>query len=119
MPGEEQEPGFAEAMKQVCSLVSPASSLLQFSLVQLPSPVRLFATPWTAAHQTYLSITNSRSLPKLMFIELVMPSNHLILSSPSPPAFSLSQYQGLFQGVSSSHQVVKVLELQLQHLSFQ
>ena len=82
MPGEEQEPGFAEAMKQVCSLVSPASSLLQFSLVQLPSPVRLFATPWTAAHQTYLSITNSRSLLKRISIESVMPSNHLILCCP-------------------------------------
>ena len=41
------------------------------------------------------------------------------LSSPSPPAFNLPQYQGLFQGVSSSHQVAKVLELQLQHQSFQ
>ena len=41
------------------------------------------------------------------------------LSSPSPHAFSLSQHQGLFQGVSSSHQVAKVLELQLQHQSFQ
>ena len=41
------------------------------------------------------------------------------LSSPSPPAFSLSQHQGLFQLVSSSHQVAKVLEFQLQHQSFQ
>ena len=41
--------------------------------------VRLFVTPWTAAHQASLSITNSRSLLKLMSIELVMPSNHLIL----------------------------------------
>ena len=41
------------------------------------------------------------------------------LSSPSPPAFSLSQHQGLFKWVSSSHQVAKVLELQLQHQSFQ
>ena len=41
------------------------------------------------------------------------------LSSPSPPAFNLSQHQGLFQSVSSSHQVAKVLELQLQHQSFQ
>ena len=41
------------------------------------------------------------------------------LSSPSPPAFNLSQHQGLFQGVSSSHQVAKVLEFQLQHQSFQ
>ena len=54
----------------------------QFTLVQLLSRVRLFSTPLTAAHQASLSITNSRSLPKLMFIELVMPSNHLILCRP-------------------------------------
>ena len=53
-----------------------------FSSVQLISRVQLFATPWTAAHQASLSITNSQSLPKLMSIELVMPSNHLILSCP-------------------------------------
>ena len=47
--------------------------------VQSLSCVRLFVTPWTAAHQASLSITNSRSLPKPMSIELVMPSNHLIL----------------------------------------
>ena len=46
------------------------------------SRVRLFATPWTAAHQASLCITNSRSLPKLMSIESVMPSNHLILCRP-------------------------------------
>ena len=52
--------------------------------------------PWTAACQVSLSITNSRSLLKLMSIESVMPSNHLILC-PSSPAFNLSQHQGLFQ----------------------
>ena len=52
------------------------------SSVQSLSCVRLFATPWTAAHQASLSITNSRSLLKLMSIELVMPSNHLILCCP-------------------------------------
>ena len=83
------------------------------------SRIQLFATPWTAAHQASLSITNSRSLLKLMSNELVMPSNHLILSSPSPPTFNLSQHQGLFRWVSSSHQVAKVLEFQLQHQSFQ
>ena len=50
--------------------------------VQLHSPVRLFATPWTAACQASLSITHSQSLLKLMSIELVMPSNHLILCHP-------------------------------------
>ena len=52
------------------------------SSVQSLSRVRLFATPWTAARQASLSITNSRSLLKLMSIELVMPSNHLILCHP-------------------------------------
>ena len=50
--------------------------------VQLLSPVRLFAIPWTAPCQASLSITNSRSLLKLMSIELVMPSNHFILCGP-------------------------------------
>ena len=56
--------------------------LYQFSSVQLLSHVLLFATPWTAAHQASLSITNSRSLPKPMFIKSMMPSNHLILCHP-------------------------------------
>ena len=58
------------------------SNWVQFSSVQLLSHVRLFATPWTAAHQASLSITNSRSLLKLMSIESVMPSNCLILCHP-------------------------------------
>ena len=55
---------------------------LQFSSVQSLSRVRLFETPWIAAHQASLSITNSRSSPKLMSIESVMPSSHLILCRP-------------------------------------
>ena len=54
----------------------------QFSSVQLLSHVRLFANPWTAAHQASLSIVNSQSLLKLISIESVMPSNHLILCRP-------------------------------------
>ena len=54
----------------------------EFSSVQLLSRVQLFETPWTAAHQASLSITNSRSLLKLMSIESVMPFNHLILYCP-------------------------------------
>ena len=54
---------------------------IQFSSVQSLSCVQLFATPWTAAHAS-LSITNSQSLLKLMSIELVMPSSHLILCRP-------------------------------------
>ena len=52
------------------------------SSVQSLSHVQLFATPWTAAHQASLSITNSQSLHKLMSIESAMPSNHLILCRP-------------------------------------
>ena len=55
---------------------------VKFSSVQLLSCVRLFAAPWTAACQASLSITNSWSLPKLMSIESVTPSNHLILCPP-------------------------------------
>ena len=54
----------------------------KFSSVQWLSCLRLFVTPWTAALQASLSITNSRSLPKHMSIELVMPSSHLILCCP-------------------------------------
>ena len=56
--------------------------LVQFSSVQSLSHVRFFATPWTAAGEASPSITNSQSLLKLMPIELVMPSNHLILCQP-------------------------------------
>ena len=55
---------------------------LFFSSIQLLSCVRLFATPWTAAYQASLSITNSQRLLKLKSIESVMPSNHLILCHP-------------------------------------
>ena len=57
-------------------------SISQFSSVQSLNRVWLFVTPWTAALQASLSITNSQSLLKLMSIELVMPSNHLILCCP-------------------------------------
>ena len=83
------------------------------SSVQSLSRVRVFATPWIAAHQASLSITNSRSSLKLTSIESVMPSSHLILSSPFPPAPNPSQHQSLFQWVNSSHEVAKVLEFQL------
>ena len=55
---------------------------LLVSSIQSPSRVWLFATPWTAACQASLSVTNSQSSPKLMSVELVMPSNHLILCRP-------------------------------------
>ena len=64
------------------SALLPQFSSVQFSSVQSLSCVWLFATPWTAAHQASLSITNSWSLLQLMSIESVMPSNHLILCRP-------------------------------------
>ena len=60
----------------------PMTGSVQFSSVQSLSHVRLFATPWIAARQAPLSITNSQSLLKLMSIESVMPSSHLILCHP-------------------------------------
>ena len=92
---------------------------LLFTSVQSPSCLRLFVTPWITARQASLSITNSWSLLKLMSIEWVMPSSHLILLSPSPPVPNPYQHQDLFQWVNSSHEVAKVLEFQLQHQSFQ
>ena len=77
------------------------------------------ATPWTAAHQAPLSSTVSSILLKLMFTELMMPSNGLILCHPfsfCPQSFPASEF---FQWVCFLHQVVKVLEFQLQHQSFQ
>ena len=64
--------------------------LNSFSSAQSFNCVGLFAMPLTAACQAPLSITNSRSLLKLMSIDLVMPSDHLILSFPSLPALNLS-----------------------------
>ena len=76
--------------------------LIQIRSDQSLSPVRLFATPWIAACQASLSITNSQSSLRLTSIESVMPSSHLILCRPL-----------LLLWVSSSHEVAKVLEFQL------
>ena len=73
------------------------SSALNIPVVQLLSRVGLFPTPWTAARQASLSITNSWSLLKLMSIELVMPSNHLILCHPLLLLLSIFPASGSFQ----------------------
>ena len=93
-----------------------------FSLVavQLLHHVRLLATQWIAARQASLSITISLSLLKLMSIELVMPSNHLTLCFPVLLLPSVFPSIRVFsQWAGCSHQADKVLELQLQHESFQ
>ena len=87
-------------------------------VVQTLGHVGAFVTLWTAACQASLSFTISWSLLKLSVLwvgDAIQPPHPLL--SPSS-TFSLSQPQGLFQWVSSSHQVAQVLELQLQHQSF-
>ena len=83
------------------------------SSVQSLSRVRFFATPWTASLQVSLFITNFRSLLKLMSIESLMLTDHLIVCQLLllPPS--------IFSRVSSSDQVAKVLEFQLQYQYFQ
>ena len=88
------------------------SSNLFFSSVQSLSCVQLFVTPWTVARQASLSITSSQSLLKLISIELVMPSNHLILCHP---LFLLSSIFPSIRGSSNE----SVLHIRWQYLSFQ
>ena len=84
--GNERSPTPTPALqleKAAATEVPPQPNINKYiSSVLSLSRVRLFATPWTAACQASLSITNSRSLLKLMSIELVMPSNHLIICRP-------------------------------------
>ena len=93
-------------------------SLSQFSSVQSLSHVRLFATPWIAAHQASLSITNSWSSPKLMFFESMVPSSLFILCCPLlllpsiPPSIRVFFNESIFPwggqsiGVSASASVL-------------
>ena len=100
-----KEPGGLQSMGSQSVGNNWAIEHTQFSSVQLLSHVQLFATPEsTQIHVHWLG-------------DAIQPSHPL--SSPSPPALNLSQHQGLFQWVSSLHQVAKVLEFQLQHESFQ
>ena len=73
-----------------------------------------FSTPGFPVHHQLLELTQTHVH---QVGDAIQPSHPL--SSPSPPAFNLSQHQGIFQWVSSLHQVIKLLELQLQHQSFQ
>ena len=77
------------------------------------------ATPWIAGWQASLSITNSRSSLRLMSIESVMPSNHLILCHPRLILTPIPPSIRVFQCVNALHEVAKVLEFQLQHHFFQ
>ena len=90
-----------------------------FSSVQSLSHVWLFETRWTAGCQASLVIpTPGVAETHVHWVSDAIQTSHP-LSSPSPSTFNLSQHQGIFQWVSSSHQMAKVLEFQLQHQSFQ
>ena len=105
-----------------------------FSSVQSLSHVRLFETPWTTGCQASLSITNSQSLPKLMSVELVMPSNHfifchpLLLLPPIPPSIRVFSNESAFHirwpkywsfnfSVSPSSEYTGLISLQFKGLS--
>ena len=99
-----------DAKKWLRILLNVSYSLV----VQQLSHVRLFATPWSAAHQASLSFTISWGLLRFLSIELVMLPNHLLLCYPrSPFAFNLSQHQGLFHELALCIRWPKILEFQL------
>ena len=88
------------------------------AVVQSPSCVQLSVTPWSAARQASVHhLLEFAQIHVHWVVDAIQPSHRL--PPTSPPAFNLCQYQDLFQWVGSSHQVAKVLELQLQHQSFQ
>ena len=95
-------------MLQKITIFDEAIKIIYLVVVQLLSHVRIFATPWTAAHRASLSFNISWSLLKLMSTESVILFNHLILLSIR-----------VFSNELTLHQVAKVLELQLHHHSFQ
>ena len=110
----------ASSSRLLCTTMWNCSLSFQFSSFQSLSHAWLFVTPWTAVGQASLSITSFPDLTQThghQVSDAIQPSHPL--SSPSPPAFNLSQHQGLFQWISSLNQVAKVLEFQLQHQSFQ
>ena len=107
--GEAQ--GIFRAIKMFCVILN--------SSVQSLSHVRLFATPWTAARQASLSITNSRSLPKLMSIKSVMPPNHLILCRPLLLLPPIHPSIRVFSNESTLRVRWPKYEFQLQHQYFQ
>ena len=106
----------------ICAMLSATAIFVMCQSVQSLSHVQLFATPWTATLQAPLSITNSWSLLKLLSIESVMPSNHLILCCP------LVLLPSIFPSIRvfSNESVLRIrwpkvleLQLQLQHQSSQ
>ena len=110
---QDQQDTSSQRSNSIANILKRLLQTSQLSSLQSLSRVRLFATPWSAAHQASLSITNSRSSLRLVSIELEMPSSHLILchplllQPPIPPSIRV------FSNESTVHEVAKVLELQL------
>ena len=105
-----------EAVNRICCLVNCAyqkCSVQSLSQVWLCNPMDC-STPGFSVHHQFPELAQTHVH---QVSDAIQPSYPL--SSPSPPAFNLSQHQGLFHWVSSLHQVAKVLEFQLQHQSFQ
>ena len=103
----------------ICSWIYRLLPSFQFSSVAqscptFATPCIFCSTPGLPVHHQLLELTQTHVHQIGDAIQSSYP-----LTSASPPALNLSQHQGLFQGISSSHQVVKVLEFQLQHQSFQ
>ena len=105
----------------ICPGVELLDHIVHFSWVQSLSRVWLFETPLTAAHQASVSIASQLPESTQTHVhrvdDAIQPSHPL--PSPSPPPLNLSQHQGLFQWVSSSHEVAKILEFQLQPMNTQ
>ena len=101
------------------NLAIPFYDYICLVVIQLLSRVQLFATPWTAAHQASLSFTIFQSLHKLMSIELVVPSSHLIFCRPLLLPLSIFPSIRVFSNELALCMVARVLEFQLQHQSFQ
>ena len=114
-PGLEKISFHSNPKKRQCQrMLKLLHNCIHLSSVQSFSHVQLFATPWTEAHQTSLSITNSQNLLKLISIESVMLSNYLILCCPLllPPSIFPRFRVFSNESVLCLHQVAKVLEFQ-------
>ena len=104
----------------VCPYIGNIRKHVQFRSVQSLSCILCFATPWTKSTpglSVHQQLRESTQTNVHWVSNAIQPSHPL--SSPSPPALNLSQHQSLFNWVSSSHQVAKILEFQLQHESYQ
>ena len=111
-------PGLSCSTQDLWSSTVACGIFFSFVVVQSLSHVWLFATLWIAAHQASLSFTILEcAQTHVHWVKDAIQPSHPLL--PTSPALNLSQHQGLFQWIGALHKVARVLELQLQHQSFQ